>query len=195
MTRAASALKQRPGNFTERLGRVLEMARDEAVRLNHEYVGTEHILLGLIREGGGVGTTVLHNLNVSPQKVRREIEAIHVLDFLRFLKKTAVTPHVQMGHLASVPLRDLPYTSRARKVLDLAMAEAVKMRHNYVGTEHVLLGLIREENGIAAQVLAERGVTYASASGEVLRLLDASTPSSENGATGTVKPKASRSMH
>jgi ATP-dependent Clp protease ATP-binding subunit ClpC len=151
-------------NFTEPVRRVLAMARDEAVHLNHEYVRTEHILLGLLNEGEGLGAAVLRNLNVAPQKIRREIETV-----------------LQPGHLATLPPRDLPYDSRAKNALDLAAAQARLLNHNYVGTEHVLLGLIRERKGIAAQVLDACGVTYVAASDEVLRLLDPSTPRSEAG--------------
>jgi len=141
-------------NFTERVRKVLAMAREEAARLRHEYVGTEHILLGLIREGEGVAATVLQNLSVELDDIQRKIEEI-----------------VKTGKAGQTTGPDLPYTSRAKKVLELAMSEAREMNHKYVGTEHLLLGIIREEKGIAAQVLREFGVTTDIAREEVLRVL------------------------
>ena len=128
-------------NFTERVRKVLQMAREEAQRLHHEYVGTEHILLGLIREGEGVAAAVLQNLNVDLDEVQQKIEET-----------------VKKGKAVQATGPDLPYTSRAKKVLELAMSEARELNHSYVGTEHLLLGLLREEKGIAAQVLTEAGV-------------------------------------
>jgi ATP-dependent Clp protease ATP-binding subunit ClpC len=140
-------------NFTERARKVLALARDEAHALNHEYVGTEHLLLGLIREGGGVASALLENLKVDTGLMRQKIEET-----------------VQRGR-ASVKYPDLPYTSRAKKSIELAMAEARDLSHNYVGTEHLLLGLLREEKGVAAMVLADAGLTLPEARAEVLRLL------------------------
>src|SRR2546425_415763 len=129
-------------NFTDRVRKVLQMAREEAARLHHEYVGTEHILLGLIREGEGVAAAVLTNLNVDLEEIQQKIEET-----------------VKKGKAAAAAGPDLPYTSRAKKVLELAMSEARELNHSYVGTEHLLLGLFREEKGIAAQVLiGEPGV-------------------------------------
>ncbi len=141
-------------NFTERVRKVLAMAREEAARLHHEYVGTEHILLGLIREGEGVAATVLQNLNVELDEVQQKIEET-----------------VRKGKAVQATGPDLPYTSRAKKVLELAMAEARELSHSYVGTEHLLLGLLREEKGIAAQVLTEAGVSLEAARAETLRIL------------------------
>src|SRR4029078_8429495 len=121
-------------NFTERVRKVLAMAREESARLQHEYVGTEHILLGLVREGEGGAATVLQNLQVD-------------LDDVRFCIDTTV----KKGRPGSSPGPDLPYTSTAKKDLELAMTEARELNHKYVGTEHLLLGLIREQAGIAAQ--------------------------------------------
>src|SRR5256884_559942 len=120
-------------NFTDRVRKVLQMAREEAARLHHEYVGTEHILLGLIREGEGVAAAVLTNLNVDLEEIQQKIEET-----------------VKKGKAAAAAGPDLPYTSRAKKVLELAMSEARELNHSYVGTEHLLLGLLREEKGIAA---------------------------------------------
>ncbi|MDB4907980.1 MAG: ATPase domain protein [Gemmatimonadetes bacterium] len=141
-------------NFTERVRKVLAMAREEAARLHHEYVGTEHILLGLIREGEGVAATVLQNLNVELDEIQQKIEET-----------------VKKGKAAQTTGPDLPYTSRAKKVLELAMSEARELSHSYVGTEHLLLGLLREEKGIAAQVLTDAGVNLEAARTETLRIL------------------------
>src|SRR6266511_187153 len=141
-------------NFTERVRKVLAMAREEAERLRHEYVGTEHILLGLIREGEGVAAAVLQNLSVDLDEIQQKIEDT-----------------VKKGKAAAATGPDLPYTSRAKKVLELAMAEARDLTHAYVGTEHLFLGLIREEKGIAAQVLVQLGVTLDGARVETARLV------------------------
>ncbi len=141
-------------NFTERVRKVLAMAREEAARLHHEYVGTEHILLGLIREGEGVAAAVLQSLSVDLEEIQQKIE------------ETVKKGKAQQG---SGP--DLPYTSRAKKVLELAMSEARELNHSYVGTEHLLLGLLREEKGIAAQVLTDAHVNLDAARTETLRLL------------------------
>ena len=153
-------------NFTERVRKVLSMAREEAARLHHEYVGTEHILLGLIREGEGVAAAVLQNLNVDLDDIQQKIEET-----------------VKMGKAAQATGPDLPYTSRAKKVLELAMGEARELNHSYVGTEHLLLGLLREEKGIAAQVLDDAGVNLDAARSETLRLLGTSEPP-QGGTTG-----------
>jgi len=143
-------------NFTDRVRKVLAMAREEAIRLQHDYVGTEHILLGLIREGDGVASAVLITLNVDLEQIHERVEE-----------------SIQKGK-ATIALGELPYTSRAKKVLEFAMAEARDFNHSYVGTEHLLLGLLREEKGIAAQVLNSLGVTVEEARGETLRLLASS---------------------
>ena len=146
-------------NFTERVRKVLAMAREEAARLHHEYVGTEHILLGLIREGEGVAAAVLQNMNVDLDEIQQKIEET-----------------VKKGKAAQTTGPDLPYTSRAKKVLELAMSEARELNHSYVGTEHLLLGLLREEKGIAAQVLTDAGVSLEAARTETLRLLGTEMP-------------------
>ncbi len=147
-------------NFTDRVRKVLSMAREEAARLHHEYVGTEHILLGLIREGEGVAAAVLTNLSVDLEEIQEKIEET-----------------VKKGKAGAVTGPDLPYTSRAKKVLELAMAEARELNHSYVGTEHLLLGLLREEKGIAAQVLMDSGVNLEQSRAETLRLLGSDMPS------------------
>src|SRR5881227_498803 len=151
-------------NFTDRVRKVLQMAREEAARLHHEYVGTEHILLGLIREGEGVAAAVLTNLNVDLEEIQQKIEET-----------------VKKGKAAAAAGPDLPYTSRAKKVLELAMSEARELNHSYVGTEHLLLGLLREEKGIAAQVLTDAGVNLEAARAETLRILGTEMP--QGGAT------------
>ncbi len=164
-------------NFTERVRKVLSMARDEAARLHHEYVGTEHILLGLIREGEGVAAAVLQNLNVDLDEIIQKIEDT-----------------VKKGKAAPSQASDLPYTSRAKRVLELAVLEARDLNHSYVGTEHMLLGLLREEKGIAAQVLIDAGVNLDATRTETLRLLGTDMPSAGSVGSGPVPSEKSSSM-
>src|SRR6188472_2526961 len=161
-------------NFTDRVRKVLQMAREEAARLHHEYVGTEHILLGLIREGEGVAAAVLTNLNVDLEEIQQKIEET-----------------VKKGKAGTVTGPDLPYTSRAKKVLELAMTEARELNHSYVGTEHLLLGLLREEKGIAAQVLTDAGVSLEQSRAETLRLLGSDMPSTQPTASSAPQPSSS----
>src|ERR671917_323828 len=154
-------------NFTERVRKVLAMAREEAARLHHDYVGTEHILLGLIREGEGVAAAVLNNLAVDLEQVQEKVEE-----------------SVRRGK-ATIALGELPYTSRAKKVLEFAMAEARELNHSYVGTEHLLLGLLREEKGIAAEVLTDAGVNLEQSRAETLRLLGSDMPQASAGGGGS----------
>jgi len=161
-------------NFTARVRNVLAMAREEAARLHHEYVGTEHILLGVIKEGEGVAATVLQAMNVDLEDVQQRIEE-----------------QVKKGKASQATGPDLPYTSRAKKVLELAMAEARELNHSYVGTEHLLLGLLREEKGIAAQVLTDAQVNLDAARTETLRLLGSATDVSSSGQSST--PNAEKS--
>ena len=155
-------------NFTERVRRVLQLAREEAFELHHEYVGTEHILLGLCREGEGVAAAAIQNLNVDANEVR-----IRILDTVKrgIVRNTGP---------------DLPYTSRAKKVLEFSMTEARELQHSYVGTEHLLLGLIREDHGVAAQVLLSMGLTADKVRNEVLRLIN--PESSGQGQPSTQRP-------
>ncbi len=148
--------------FTDRAKKVMTLARQEATRFNHEYIGTEHILLGLVQEGSGVAATVLRNLGVDLDKIRQEVE--------NMVKQGP--PTTTMGQL--------PFTPRAKKVLELSMEEASSLGHNYVGTEHLLLGLIRENEGIAAQVLMNLGVKLDSVREEVLEFLGADPTSDED---------------
>jgi ATP-dependent Clp protease ATP-binding subunit ClpC len=160
-------------NFTDRVRKVLAMAREEAIRLQHDYVGTEHILLGLIREGEGVAAAVLTNLSVDLDQIHERVEE-----------------SVRKGK-ATIALGELPYTSRAKKVLEFAMAEARDFNHSYVGTEHLLLGLLREEKGIAANVLNSLGVTLEEARAETLKVLGSDvTPSEPAGIGAAAAPGA-----
>ncbi|MCC7203571.1 MAG: ATP-dependent Clp protease ATP-binding subunit [Phycisphaeraceae bacterium] len=147
--------------FTERARKVMAMANQEAQRFNHEYIGTEHILLGLVKEGSGVGANVLKNLDVDLRKVRLEVE--------KLVKSGPDT--VTMGRL--------PQTPRAKKVIEYAIEEARNLNHNYVGTEHLLLGLLREHEGVAAQVLMNLGLKLEEVRTEVLNLLGAGAESEE----------------
>jgi len=141
--------------FTDRARKVMALANQEAQRFNHEYIGTEHILLGLVKEGSGVGATVLKNLDVDIKKLRLEIEK-----------------HVKSGP-DMVTMGKLPQTPRAKKVIEYAIEEARSLNHNYVGTEHILLGILRESEGIAAQVLLDIGLKLEEVRQEVLNLLGA----------------------
>jgi len=148
--------------FTDRARRVMQLARAEAVRLNHDYIGTEHILLGLIGEGSGVAANVLKNLGVELQRIRQEIEKL-----------------VHSGSASSIPSGQIPFTPRAKKVLEFAVDEATSLGHNYIGTEHLLLGLLRETGGKAAQVLVNLNVRLNEVREEVLSLLGSQGPRQE----------------
>ena len=145
--------------FTDRARKVMALANQEAQRFNHEYIGTEHILLGLVKEGSGVGANVLKNLDVDLRKVRLEVE-----------KLVKAGPEM-------VTMGKLPQTPRAKKVIEYAIEEARNLNHNYVGTEHLLLGLLREHDGVAAQVLMNLGLKLEEVREEVLNLLGAGTES------------------
>ncbi|GIW98503.1 MAG: ATP-dependent Clp protease ATP-binding protein [Pirellulaceae bacterium] len=139
--------------FTDRARKVMQLANQEAQRFNHEYIGTEHILLGLVKEGSGVASNVLRNLDVDLRKIRLEVEKL-----------------VQSGP-EMVTIGKLPHTPRAKKVIEYSMEEARNLNHNYVGTEHILLGLLREQEGVAAQVLMNLGLKLDEVREEVLNLL------------------------
>src|SRR5262245_10753478 len=139
--------------FTDRARKMIQLANQEAQRFNHNYIGTEHILLGLIKEGAGVAANVLKNLDIDLRKVRLEIEKI-----------------VQTGPEV-VATGKLPQTPKAKKVIEYSIEEARNLGHNYVGTEHLLLGLLREEEGVAAQVLMNLGLKLEDVRQEVLNLL------------------------
>ena len=140
-------------NFTDGVRRVLQAAREEANRLHHPYVGTEHQLLGVLRVDDEVTSKVLTNLHLDAGDLRDRL-----------------TARLKPGPASAVG-DDLPYTSRAKKVLELAMTEARELRHSYVGTEHLLLGLLRESKGIAAEVLVAAGAQLAAVRAETLRVL------------------------
>jgi len=149
--------------FTDRARKVMQLANQEAQRFNHEYIGTEHILLGLVKEGSGVAANVLKNLDVDLRKIRIEVEKI-----------------VQTGP-DMVTMGKLPQTPRAKKVIEYAMDEARNLNHNYVGTEHLLLGLLREQEGVAAQVLMNLNMKLEDVRDEVLNLLGHGMESAEAG--------------
>ncbi len=147
--------------FTDRARKVMQLANQEAQRFNHEYIGTEHILLGLVKEGSGVAANVLKNLDVDLRKIRLEVEKL-----------------VQSGP-EMVTIGKLPQTPRAKKVIEYSMEEARNLNHNYVGTEHILLGLLREQEGVAAQVLMNLGLRLEDVREEVLNLLGHGMENSE----------------
>src|SRR3990170_7357225 len=138
--------------FSERARRVLTLAQEEAQRFNHNYIGTEHILLGLVREGEGVAARVLANLGVELTKVRAAVEFI-------------------IGRGERPTTGEIGLTPRAKRVIELAVDEARRLNHNYIGTEHLLLGLLREGEGVAAVVLESLGVSLERVRGEVQRIL------------------------
>ena len=138
--------------FTDRARRVVVLAQEEARLLNHNYIGTEHILLGLIHEGEGVAAKGLESLGISLEAVRSQVEEL-------------------IGHGASSPSGHIPFTPRAKKVLELSLREALQLGHNYIGTEHILLGLIREGEGVAAQVLVKLGADLSRVRQQVIQLL------------------------
>ncbi len=138
--------------FTDRARRVVVLAQEEARMLNHNYIGTEHILLGLIHEGEGVAAKALESMNISLEAVRQQVEEI-------------------IGHGQQAPSGHIPFTPRAKKVLELSLREALQLGHNYIGTEHILLGLIREGEGVAAQVLVKLGADLNRVRQQVIQLL------------------------
>src|SRR6187401_1139322 len=153
--------------FTDRARKVMQLANQEAQRFNHEYIGTEHILLGLVKEGSGVAANVLKNLEIDLRKIRLEVERI-----------------VQHGP-DMVTMGKLPQTPRAKKVIEYSIEEARNLGHNYVGTEQLLLGLLREQEGVAAQVLMNLGLKLEDVREEVLNLLGHNMPNeSETGGGG-----------
>ncbi len=153
--------------FTDRARKVMALANQEAQRFNHEYIGTEHILLGLVKEGSGVGANVLKNMDVDLRKVRLEVE-----------KLVKAGPEM-------VTMGKLPQTPRAKKVIEYAIEEARSLNHNYVGTEHLLLGLLREHDGVAAQVLRNLGLKLEEVREEVLNLLGASGENEDGNSGGS----------
>jgi ATP-dependent Clp protease ATP-binding subunit ClpC len=138
--------------FTDRARRVVVLAQEEAKQLNHNYIGTEHILLGLIREGDGIAAKALAELSISIDNVREQVQEI-------------------IGQGQTAPTGHIPFTPRAKKVLELSLREALQLGHNYIGTEHILLGLIREGEGVAAQVLVKLGADLTRVRQTVIQLL------------------------
>ena len=138
--------------FTDRARRVVVLAQEEARMLNHNYIGTEHILLGLIHEGEGVAAKAMESLGISLEAVRAQVEEI-------------------IGQGQQAPSGHIPFTPRAKKVLELSLREALQLGHNYIGTEHILLGLIREGEGVAAQVLVKLGADLNRVRQQVIQLL------------------------
>jgi ATP-dependent Clp protease ATP-binding subunit ClpC len=138
--------------FTDRARRVVVLAQEEARMLNHNYIGTEHILLGLIHEGEGVAAKALESLGISLEAVRQQVEEI-------------------IGQGQQAPSGHIPFTPRAKKVLELSLRESLQLGHNYIGTEHILLGLIREGEGVAAQVLVKLGADLNRVRQQVIQLL------------------------
>ncbi|MFH0777580.1 MAG: ATP-dependent Clp protease ATP-binding subunit [Candidatus Eisenbacteria bacterium] len=147
--------------FTERVRKVMYLAREEAARLHHDYIGTEHLLLGILREGEGIAATVLANLGLELDAIRQAVEGI--------VSSTGGT----------MTIGEIPFTPRAKRVLELSVDEARQLGHNYVGTEHLLLGLIREGEGVAAKVLLELGVDRKKVREETLRLLGGASPTAQ----------------
>ena len=139
--------------FTDRARRVVVLAQEEAKMLNHNYIGTEHILLGLIHEGEGVAAKALESLGISLDAVREQVQDI-------------------IGQGQQQPTGHIPFTPRAKKVLELSLREALQLGHNYIGTEHILLGLIREGEGVAAQVLVKLGADLNKVRQQVIQLLN-----------------------
>ncbi|HEX6675089.1 MAG TPA: ATP-dependent Clp protease ATP-binding subunit [Actinomycetes bacterium] len=156
--------------FTDRARRVVVLAQEEARLLNHNYIGTEHILLGLIHEGEGVAAKALESLGISLEAVRAQVEEI-------------------IGQGQTAPTGHIPFTPRAKKVLELSLREALQLGHNYIGTEHILLGLIREGEGVAAQVLVKLGADLSRVRQQVIQLLSGYAGGKE-GQAGTASGEA-----
>jgi len=144
--------------FTDRARRVVGLAQEEARMLNHSYIGTEHILLGLVHEGDGVGAKALESLGISLDVVRQRVEEIIGQG----------QPPTPSGHI--------PFTPRAKKALERSLRESLRLGHGYIGTEHILLGLIREGDGVAAQVLVKLGADLDRVSQQVIQLVNGQPP-------------------
>jgi ATP-dependent Clp protease ATP-binding subunit ClpA len=158
--------------FTDRARKVMTLANKNARRFDHEYIGTEHILLGLVEEGEGVAANVLKNMDVDLRKVRQEVEKI-----------------VQYGSGDLTEYGKLPQTPRSKKVIEYAIQEARDLGHNYVGSEHLLLGLLRECDGVAAQVLMNLGLTLDGVRQEVLNILGQNPLMSPGSRTKKIEPE------
>src|SRR5579885_1046542 len=161
--------------FTDRARRVVVLAQEEARMLNHNYIGTEHILLGLIHEGEGVAAKALESLGISLEGVRSQVEEI-------------------IGQGQQAPSGHIPFTPRAKKVLDLALREALQRGHNFIVTEHILLGLIREGEGVAAQVLVKLGADLSRVRQQVIQLLSGYAGSKEASGQGAATGSGSETQ-
>jgi ATP-dependent Clp protease ATP-binding subunit ClpC len=169
--------------FTDRSRRAVVMAQEEARLLNPNYIGTEHILLGLVREDEGIAARALGAMSISLQSVRREVEDI-------------------IGQGQAVPRGHIPFTPRAKKVLELSLREALQLGHNYIGTEHILLGLVREGEGVAAQVLEKLGADLERVRQTVVQLLsgyqvgagEPPIPTEDPGPSGPLCPSCRRPL-
>ena len=157
--------------FTDRGRRVIVLAQEEARLLNHDYIGTEHLLLGLTHEEEGVAARALTELGISLEAVRAQVEEI-------------------IGQGQSAPTGHIPFTPRAKKVLELSLREALQLGHNYIGTEHILLGLIREGEGVGAQVLVKLGGSLDRVRQQVIQVLADAEPAPEQLAAGLSRPPA-----
>jgi ATP-dependent Clp protease ATP-binding subunit ClpC len=157
--------------FTDRSRRVVVLAQEEARMLNHNYIGTEHLLLGLVHEGEGVAARALESLGVSLEAVRQQVEEV-------------------IGRGEELPSGHIPFTARAKKVLELSLREAMQLGHNYIGTEHILLGLLREGDGVAAQVLVKLGADLNRVRRQVIQLLHGHAPDAMTG-IGSIESRLS----
>jgi len=146
-------VRNRYDKFTERARKVLSLAQEEAQRFQHHYIGTEHLLLGLVREGEGVAAKILSNLGVELKEVRDAVEAM-------------------IGRGDRIVLGEIGLTPHAKKVIELAVDEARRLNHHYIGTEHLLLGLVREDEGIASEVLQSLGVNLEKVRTETIKVLN-----------------------
>ncbi len=161
--------------FTERARQVVVLAQDEARALKHNYIGTEHILLGLLREEEGLAARVLESLDITVEEVRAQVDRV-------------------VGAGDAVPAGQIPFTPRAKNVLELSLREALSLGHNYIGTEHVLLGLVRENQGVASKILLEFDADAQTIRSEVIRMISGPTAASRGMAVATYaeEPASSR---
>jgi ATP-dependent Clp protease ATP-binding subunit ClpA len=155
--------------FTERARQVVVLAQDEARALKHNYIGTEHILLGLLREEEGLAARVLESLDITVEEVRAQIARI-------------------VGQGDEVTTGQIPFTPRAKKVLELALREALSLGHNYIGTEHILLGLVRENEGVAARILLDFDADAEKIRNEIIRMLSGGKEATEQAYEGPSEP-------
>ncbi|HEY1127740.1 MAG TPA: Clp protease N-terminal domain-containing protein, partial [Actinomycetota bacterium] len=151
--------------FTDRARRVVVLAQEESRMLNHNYIGTEHILLGLVHEGGGVAAEALTGMGIGLEAVREQVEEI-------------------IGQGQAAPAGHIPFTPRAKKVLELSLREALQLGHNYIGTEHILLGLVRENEGVAARILLDFDADAEKIRNEIIRMLSGPGRRQQGGGAG-----------